>query len=107
MRRLRSSRGFLESLVDAEIGDLQTEWVDANEFVGDLVPEHEVDLRYMRLAASLGSSARPVQDLLERHRRLEWRRRELTEAHVLNDDVHLVGGRVRQERFDGPRLLIV
>src|SRR5262245_23595498 len=107
MRRWRSSRGILECLVDAEICDLQTEWIDANEVVGDLVPEHEVDLRHVRLPAALSPRTRRVQDLLERHGGLEWRCRELAEAHVVNDDVHFVCGRVCQEHFDRSYLLIV
>ena len=48
-----------------------------------------------------------VQQLLKAHRRLVRGLRQFAQTDVLNDDVDLVGGWVRQERFEHAALLVL
>ena len=98
--RSQSSARLLECLIDPEVRDLQAERIHANERVGHVVAEDEIDLGDVRFSGALMAGSWRVEHLLEVDRRLERGRRQFAQADVLNDDVDLVGGGVRQERFD-------
>ena len=80
----------LERLVDAEIGDLQAQRIDANEGVRHGVAQHEIDLGDVRLPLPLLPRARREIRLLEIDRRLERRLVQLAKRDVLDLDVDLV-----------------
>src|SRR5436190_13181619 len=106
-RRWRSLLALLERLIDAEIADLKAERIHANELVRHMVAQREIDLRDERLARAFLPGPGRIQQLLKAHRRLVRGLGHFAEAHVLNDDVDLVGGWVREERFEHPALLVL
>jgi hypothetical protein len=72
-----------------------------------VIAHHEIDLGDVGLTRAFDARARGVEHLLEGHRCLVWRLRELAQADVLHDDIDLVGGRGRQERFERAALLVL
>src|SRR5262245_5162186 len=95
--RWQSSTSLLERLIDAEVLDLESQRIHADELVWHVVAQDEVHLRDICFAAPFGPRTWRVEDLLERDSRLERRRTQFAQAHVLNGHLDLVGGGVRHE----------
>src|SRR6476659_8547835 len=107
MRRSQSSPTLLEGLIDAEVADLKAERIHANKLVRHMVAQREIDLRDERLARTFLPGARRVQKLLKAHGSLVRGLRQFAETDVLNNDVDLVGGWIREERFEHTALLVL
>src|SRR5690606_20913263 len=105
--RWRSSTRILERLIDAEVLDLQPQRIHPDELVGHMVAQYEVDLCDIGFTTSLCTGSRGVVDLLERDRRLEGWRLQLTQADVLHHHLDLVGGRIRHKHLQDPRLIVL
>src|SRR5262245_10799440 len=106
-RHSQSLLGLLERLIHTKVGDLKPQWIDAHELVRHVLTDDEIDLRDEGLARPLVTRSRRVQHLLKAHRRLVGWLRKLTQAHVLDDDVHLVGRGIRQKGLENTTLIVV
>src|SRR3982751_2899557 len=107
MRRWQSLPTLLEGLVDAEVADLKAERIHTNELVRHMVPQRKIDLGDECLAGTFLPGPRRVQKLLKADGSLVRRLGQFAETDVLNDDVDLVSGRVREERFEPAALLVL